>query len=797
MKRNAITALLAWVLLGQMNNTVFAAVPADFPTVHVTTFVPGAVGEGYIFLAVASVTEGVGTYMMIFDNNGTPVWYEKLNTNQIYDFKVQPNGYLTSAPFIFDHSYTDGGDVYHQIRDDNYNIIEELHGKNGYVAEGHDFQVLPNGNILQFGYYLSEVDVSQIVNGGHPAALVSGGVIQELDADRNVVFQWRTWDHFNFEDRLTSTNAVISDFHLNDIFQDFDGNIVVGTPLEIRKINRQTGDVMWTLGGEENEFTVTNPPDGDLSDFGGHATYRLENGNFLMYDNGTGGGATSSIHEYAVDEVNKEVTHIRSWQPDTSVPSLHGGNAQRLPNGNTLIGWGGALGSANVPAVTEVTPTGDVVFEMYFDSAPNRTPIESYRAFRFPYPPATQAIEHSEEGLATGNTIPFGATGLTIEVNSGGGGYNLCTVRRQPYAPVDPLFMSKAPRVLPMRVSITELSIGSINASIDFDNTSFGFANPDDLTVYYRPITGEGLFLPQETANTGSALRVTLDLFSEGGDYGEFIFGYDDVADVAYPPILNRAENYRGVQDYEVIAPRKAEPGVVYQVNQNLDILLSFSPKGLARSYFIQVATNPSFTNPVVNQMWLGECRYIWSGALDNTTYYWRARIYNEAGDSNWSTGTFRTVPPMIEVTAPVENEALKTGWDYFVKWNDNIQEDVTIELYKGGVFVTQIGTVPSDRAYEWFIDPALNLAPGCDYTIKITSSTNGTLYDESDTFKIDPIDGDFDCNGCVKFDDYVTLASQWSLVQTGLEADLDGDGDVALSDLLIFAGNWIAGECP
>ena len=276
MKRCVLMGVFAWVLLGWVQTSVSAALPADFPAVHVSTYTPGEVGEGYIFLAVASVTPGVGTYEMILDNNGNPVWYAKLDAHEIYDFKVQPNGYLTSAPFIHEHSYTGGGDAYHEIRDDTFNIVEEVRGKNGYVAESHDFQILPNGHILQFGYYLSEVDVSQIVNGGHPAALVSGCVIQELDAARNVVFQWRSWDHFNFEDRLTSTKALISDFLLNDIFQDSDGNIVVGTPLEIRKINRQTGDVMWTLGGDENEFTVTNPPDGDISDFGGHATYRLK-----------------------------------------------------------------------------------------------------------------------------------------------------------------------------------------------------------------------------------------------------------------------------------------------------------------------------------------------------------------------------------------------------------------------------------------------------------------------------------------------------------------------------------------
>ena len=49
------------------------------------------------------------------------------------------------------------------------------------------------------------------------------------------------------------------------------------------------------------------------------------------------------------------------------------GNAQRLPNGNTMIGWGTA-----VPTLTEVTPDGRKAFELTMDST-----HQSYRAFRF------------------------------------------------------------------------------------------------------------------------------------------------------------------------------------------------------------------------------------------------------------------------------------------------------------------------------------------------------------------------------------------------------------------------------
>jgi hypothetical protein len=90
------------------------------------------------------------------------------------------------------------------------------------------------------------------------------------------------WNNFS---SILFLVVPLAEVPVNNINLDIDGHIIAGTPDEIRKINRQTGDVMWTLGGGANEFTFV---DGDVSHFGGHGTYRLKNGNFLMYNNAVG-----------------------------------------------------------------------------------------------------------------------------------------------------------------------------------------------------------------------------------------------------------------------------------------------------------------------------------------------------------------------------------------------------------------------------------------------------------------------------------------------------------------------------
>jgi len=799
-KRITLICAVLVLFLGLIHNNAHGELPADFPGISVTTYDPCAVADGYVFLAIATETPGIGTYLMILENDGSPYWFRKVDTHEIYDFKVLPNGFLHYAPFIEVHSFAGGGDVTHEILDPDYNYRETIQAGNGYIAESHDFQMLPNGHVLLFGYYLMQVDMSEVVPGGYPNAVVAGTAIQELDAERNVVFQWRNWDHTTLEEYFRTLqndpkakNPVINAFHLNSIDLDTDGHILISTPQGganlsatsgwIEKINRQTGETMWHLGGTDNQFTFVGVSNAEgLQSFSGHGFNRLPNGNVLIYDNGSADKTrTSRVYEFELDETNKVATYVWSYTPPAVTSGNQRGNAQRLPNGNTFIGWGGLL---QIPAATEVTPAGQIVFDLKFDDPR----VGSYRAFRSIWPPVqTNTVKLTE--LATGNTYIFADddvnTGVTLEVLSGGGGYNEVTVTREPYAPVYPVFPGKAPRALPVRVKVDGYNIGSMTAEISFDANSFGFAEPNKLTVYHRQFPGQGLFIPLSTDYN----PVTKQLQATMTKFGEFIFCYPDIEDVPYPPMLAEVENYRGVQTHEVIAPKRAAPGLTYQVNQERDILLSWSPKGFARWYQLQVATDANFTNVVLDDDYLTEARYIWDTAEPNTTYYYRVNTTNEGGTSEWSAGSFATVPPMIEVTVPSGGENWKRGVKYFIKWNDNIAEDVVIELYKGQTLVQTIGTVPSDRAYQWQV--GLGLAIGCDYSIKIKSSTNGALFDMSKTFSIDVPTGDFDCDGCVGIDDLAVLAGEWLEERSGLMADLHEDGKVNFLDFAVFGGIW------
>ena len=143
------------------------------------------------------------------------------------------------------------------------------------------------------------------------------------------------------------------------------------------------------------------------------------------------------------------------------------------------------------------------------------------------------------------------------------------------------------------------------------------------------------------------------------------------------------------------------------------------------------------FSDPVVDVPYQSDAFYVWSNAASGTAYYYRVNTSNDGGTSDWSNGAFQTVAPMIAVTVPNGGEAWQRGMKYFIQWQDNIAENVVIDLYKSGVFLTSIATNAPTGAYLWQV--GLNLVPGNDYSIKISSATNAGLFDTSDMpFNID-----------------------------------------------------------
>jgi hypothetical protein len=364
------------------------SLPEDFPTVTVLTLDNPA--PGFLFLANRpQVGSPSGHYGMILDDTGFPQWFALMpETN---DFKRQPTGQLTYFDAQPDQRT-------YKVMDSTYTVIDVYEPGNGYpMADSHDFQFLPNGNALFMIIDHQPVDMSQIVPGGCVNAIVRGHIVQEHDTDHNVVFEWRSWDHFAITEAIHEdlTSCFVDAVHTNSIEPDFDGNLLLSNRNldDITKVNRATGEVMWRLGGPENDFTLV----GDTQFFTyQHSARRTAAGTITVFDNGCFSSPQESrAVEFEIDETNLIATRVWEFRHDPPIFAPFTGNTQRLPNGNTLISWG------SEGIMTEVRSDGSTSFEMRFDHPKDRT----YRAFRLPWSGAVAAAPTLWSDAPTGPSV--------------------------------------------------------------------------------------------------------------------------------------------------------------------------------------------------------------------------------------------------------------------------------------------------------------------------------------------------------------------------------------------------------
>jgi hypothetical protein len=510
-------ALLIHLLLGP-----FSALPAlggatpGIPEIGVQ--LSGTPAPGYIFLSNFSFSresENV-PFLLVLDNSGRPAQCRELEAPLNLDFKVQPDGSLT---------YCDG--VRFFVLDETLAPVDTFQAGNGCTTDPHELRILPNGRALLLGRKTRVADMTPY--GGRPNAALIDLVIQEVDRQGTVHWEWDASEHFTVSDATRDTDltkAVVDWAHCNAIEVDSDGNLLLSSRHldEITKIDRATGDIIWRLGGAEcrnNEFTFLDDflVEGSDTLFFGfshqHGVRRLANGHILLFDNGNlKEGQFSRAVEYELDETSLTARRVWEYRNTPDIYSSEMGFAQRLPNGNTLIGWGG---NEEGRAVTEVAQDGTKLFELRFPED-----IVSYRAFRFVFGSAVVTDTIGAPGLYEYNQ-PGVETGVALVV-PGPEGIGEVTIERHFLGPNKPAFAGEEEpdTVYSVRWTVTGAGLEGSASSIRFDLAALPeIGSPGTARVYARELEGVGSFTP--LATTYSVDTQSLEALSAGE--GEYAIG--------------------------------------------------------------------------------------------------------------------------------------------------------------------------------------------------------------------------------------------------------------------------------
>ncbi|KAI7569267.1 hypothetical protein KC343_g2428 [Hortaea werneckii] len=216
---------------------------------------------------------------MILDAKGSMIWSQHFDNEfggQAYDLKVQRykgEDYLTF--WLGDDRVRGHGAGEYYMLNSSYDIVRRIKAGNGMAADLHELIITPEGNALMIIFQPFPFDVRPVgrkINDVWNQAIWDC-LIQEISIDSGeVLFQWRGSEHIS----INNTYNVLDDisvgirnnpfdpFHFNSVQKDDDGNylISVRNPHAIFYVDKDTGRIIWTLGGKHNKFM-------DLS--GGHA----------------------------------------------------------------------------------------------------------------------------------------------------------------------------------------------------------------------------------------------------------------------------------------------------------------------------------------------------------------------------------------------------------------------------------------------------------------------------------------------------------------------------------------------
>jgi hypothetical protein len=253
---------------------------------------------------------------------------------------------------------------------ERFQVTDTFTMGNGYSTDLHELLLLENGNYWCLGYDPQIIAMDTVVPGGQPDATVIGLIVQELDSLGNVVFQWRSWDHFQITDCHdwgNITDSIVDYVHGNSIALDSDTSILISCRNmdEITRIDRRSGEIIWRWNGKNDQFSWI---DDNINFHVQHHIRLMDNGNLSLFDNGRN---FSSAAEYKIDEENMTATLINRIR---RFPDAHGvimGNAQRLENGYTICGWG-----SDPVGVTEFDDENNMRLDIMI-------PDLNYRAFKF------------------------------------------------------------------------------------------------------------------------------------------------------------------------------------------------------------------------------------------------------------------------------------------------------------------------------------------------------------------------------------------------------------------------------
>ena len=343
------------------------------PLLSVTTRV-GTLAPGLIFLTPANGTTQNGP--TIIDDTGELVWMRPDTSGYATNLKVASYQGLPVLTWWQGANNAGIGSGEHVVVDAAYREVIRIRGASGRQADLHELQLTAGGTALITADAAITMPPASGATPTTPApAEVMDCAIQEVDlATGRLMFEWHSTDHVGLDESIADvpkdSGSVYDYFHANSIDVDTDGDLIVSArnTSAIYKIDRQTGQIRWRLGGKRSDFAMGPGTSFALQ----HDARRQPDGTITIFDDNQAPGHSRAI-ALRLDESAMTATLVREYPQPQGLLATSQGNVQMLPNGNVFVGWGA------LPRFSEFDVTGRLLYDATF------TATQSYRDYRFPW----------------------------------------------------------------------------------------------------------------------------------------------------------------------------------------------------------------------------------------------------------------------------------------------------------------------------------------------------------------------------------------------------------------------------
>jgi hypothetical protein len=338
---------------------------------------------GLWFLSVVSTVppgRGGEPGLLILDGLGEPVWFKVLPQGRTaVNLRVQT---YRGQPVLtwYEGTGSLGEGV---IMDSSYREIARVKAGNGRQVNPHEFLLTPQGTaLITASPSIVSADLTSV--GGSKSGRVADSVIQEIEIQTGqVLLEWRALEHVPVsESYMWPGNGVYDYMHANSIDVTPDGNLLVSGrhTWALYKLERQSGRVLWRLGGKKSDFKM-----GHGTQFAWqHDGRQVDEKTVTVFDDGAaffaGNHHFRTTHAQSrglalsVDDAARTVTLGRSYRHHPPLSTGGYGSMQTLGDGNLVIGWG------NLPEFSEFTAGGRLVGELDLPVG-----YASYRVYRKPW----------------------------------------------------------------------------------------------------------------------------------------------------------------------------------------------------------------------------------------------------------------------------------------------------------------------------------------------------------------------------------------------------------------------------